>query len=107
MRMDHEVVTKISASAETCKGNCYNQKRKFFYLYVVKTQAVEPWLACAVQNQHSTCKFASFMEMTTDILTLAYRHTPMQEQLLILYEKEQQMPGSVQYSIKRYQHNPQ
>lgn len=42
-----------------------------------------------------------------DILTLAYKQAPMQEQLLLLQEKEQQMPGSVQYSIKRYGRNIQ
>ena len=47
------------------------------------------------------------MNNTPDILTLAYRQTPMQEQMILLYEKEQQMPGSVQYAIKRYHHNPQ
>ena len=45
------------------------------------------------------------MNSFTDILTLAYRQPPMQEQMILLYEKEQQMPGSVQYSIKRYHHN--
>ena len=28
------------------------------------------------------------------------------DQMVLLYEKEQQMPGSVQYIIKRYSHNP-
>ena len=42
-----------------------------------------------------------------DILTLAYKQAPMQEQLVLLHEKEQQMPGSVQYSIKRYSRNTQ
>jgi AraC family transcriptional regulator len=42
-----------------------------------------------------------------DILTLAYKQTPMQEQMILLHEKEQQMPGSVRYTIRRYQHNPQ
>lgn len=31
----------------------------------------------------------------------------MQDQLVLVQEKEQQMPGSVQYVIKRYQRNPQ
>lgn len=42
-----------------------------------------------------------------DILTLAYKQAPMQEQLILLHEKGQQMPGSVQYSIKRYSRNTQ
>lgn len=41
-----------------------------------------------------------------DILTLAYKRAPMQEDLVVLHEKEQQMPGSVHYSIKRYGRNP-
>jgi len=42
-----------------------------------------------------------------DILTLAYKQTPMQEQLTLLHEREQQMPGSVHYSIRRYNRLPQ
>jgi AraC family transcriptional regulator len=42
-----------------------------------------------------------------DILTLAYKQAPMQEQLVLLQEKEQQIPGSVQYNIKRYHRNLQ
>src|SRR5690348_5606249 len=42
-----------------------------------------------------------------DILTLAYKQAPMQEQMTLLHEREQQMPGSVQYSIKRYSRNQQ
>jgi AraC-like DNA-binding protein len=37
-----------------------------------------------------------------DILTLAYKQTLMNDQLVLLQEKQQQIPGSVQYSIKRY-----
>ena len=47
------------------------------------------------------------MNDSPDILTLAYRQTPMQDQMVLLYEKDQQMPGSVQFAIKRYHHNPQ
>ncbi|MBC7948279.1 MAG: helix-turn-helix transcriptional regulator [Chitinophagaceae bacterium] len=43
------------------------------------------------------------MHTPPDILTLAYRQAPMQEQLILLQEREQQMPGSVQYNISRYQ----
>jgi AraC family transcriptional regulator len=42
-----------------------------------------------------------------DILTLAWKQAPMQEQMAILHEREQQAPGSVQYSLKRYRRNPQ
>lgn len=47
------------------------------------------------------------MHNPPDILTLAYRQAPMQDQMQVLYEKEQQMPGSVHYSIRRYQHQLQ
>ena len=36
-----------------------------------------------------------------DILTLAYKQAPMQEQMILLQEKDQHMPGSVQYSYKK------
>jgi len=42
-----------------------------------------------------------------DILTMAYKQPIMQDQLIPLHEKEQQIPGSVQYTIKRYRKNPQ
>jgi AraC family transcriptional regulator len=47
------------------------------------------------------------MHQPPDILTLAYKHAPLQEQLHLLQEKEMQIPGSVQYSIKRYHRNSQ
>jgi AraC-like DNA-binding protein len=45
------------------------------------------------------------MNASSDILVLAYK-APVQE-MVLLYEREQQMPGSVQYSIKRYEHDLQ
>lgn len=42
-----------------------------------------------------------------DILSLAHRQPVMQEQMVLLQEKERQIPGSVQYIIKRYHRQPQ
>jgi AraC family transcriptional regulator len=42
-----------------------------------------------------------------DILSLAYKQPIMQGQLELLYEKEQQIPGSVQYVISRYRKHSQ
>jgi len=42
-----------------------------------------------------------------DILTLAYRQPLMQGQMDLLMERDQQIPGSVQYQIKRYRKHPQ
>lgn len=47
------------------------------------------------------------MHSAPDILTLAYKQAPMQEQMALLHEKEQIAPGSVQYTIKRYRRQPQ
>ena len=41
-----------------------------------------------------------------DILALAYKQPIMQEQLMLLQEKERTIPGSVQYVIKRYRKQP-
>lgn len=41
-----------------------------------------------------------------DILSLAYKQPIMQEQLILLQEKERTIPGSVQYVIKRYRKQP-
>jgi AraC family transcriptional regulator len=42
-----------------------------------------------------------------DILSLAHKQPIMQEQLVLLQEKDQQIPGSVQYVIRRYHKQPQ
>src|SRR5687768_16676426 len=47
------------------------------------------------------------MHKPPDILALAYKQPLMQDQLCVLHEKERQIPGSVQYTIKRYHKNPQ
>lgn len=47
------------------------------------------------------------MHNAPDILELAYKQRPLEEQMPVLYEKEQQAPGSVQYMIRRYRHQPQ
>jgi AraC-like DNA-binding protein len=41
-----------------------------------------------------------------DILALAHKQPIMVEQLVLMHEKEQQMPGSVQYNIRRYSKQP-
>jgi AraC-like DNA-binding protein len=47
------------------------------------------------------------MNEAPDILMMAYKQPVMQDQLVLLQEKERHIPGSVQYTIKRYQKNPQ
>ena len=42
-----------------------------------------------------------------DILSVAYKQPLMQNQLEMLQEREQQIPGSVQYMINRYRKHPQ
>jgi AraC family transcriptional regulator len=46
------------------------------------------------------------MFQAPDILTMAYRQPVLQDDLMVVQEKERQIPGSVQYAIKRYQKNP-
>ena len=55
----------------------------------------------------STVHLHLFMIQPQDILALAHRQPIMQEQLVMLQEKEQQIPGSVQYTIHRYNKQPQ
>jgi len=40
-------------------------------------------------------------------LMMAFKQPVLQEELLTVQEKERQIPGSVQYTIKRYRKNPQ
>ena len=47
------------------------------------------------------------MHSPPDILALANRQPLMQDQLELLQERQQQIPGSVQYEIKRYRRLPQ
>jgi AraC family transcriptional regulator len=46
------------------------------------------------------------MHHPPDILTLAYKQPFMHEQLHLLLEKDRQIPGSVQYQIRRYEKDP-
>jgi AraC family transcriptional regulator len=47
------------------------------------------------------------MQNDLDILSIAQRHPVIQEQLTLLQEKEQLIPGSVQYVIKRFKKQSQ
>src|SRR5689334_9098209 len=40
-----------------------------------------------------------------DIMTLAYKQAPLLDHLVLLFQKEQQMPGAVHYTIRRYGHD--
>lgn len=42
-----------------------------------------------------------------DILALAYKQPVMQDEMVLLHEREQQTPGAVKYSIKRYRRHAQ
>lgn len=46
------------------------------------------------------------MLQAPDILQMAHRQPVLQEDLVVLQEKDQQIPGSVQYVIRRYRKNP-
>lgn len=47
------------------------------------------------------------MHAPPDIISLAYKQPVMQDELVVLQEKERQIPGSVQYAITRYRKNSQ
>jgi AraC family transcriptional regulator len=47
------------------------------------------------------------MHNPPDILALAYKQPVMQGQMALMQEREQQIPGSIQYSIRRYHRHPQ
>jgi AraC-like DNA-binding protein len=47
------------------------------------------------------------MHQPPDILSLAYKQPVMQDELVLLQQKTQQIPGSVLYTINRYHKNPQ
>lgn len=48
-----------------------------------------------------------YMHSPVDILSLAYKQPVLQDDLKLLQEKEQHIPGSVQYAIRRYRRLPQ
>jgi AraC family transcriptional regulator len=47
------------------------------------------------------------MFQAPDILTMAYRQPVLHDDLHIVLEKDRQIPGSVQYTIRRYSKHPQ
>ncbi|HUB60349.1 MAG TPA: AraC family transcriptional regulator [Puia sp.] len=46
------------------------------------------------------------MFQAPDILTMAYRQPVLQEDLHLVMEKDRQIPGSVQYTVRRYSKEP-
>ncbi len=46
------------------------------------------------------------MQKTLEILSIAHKQPVMQEQLYLLQEREQLIPGSVQYVIRRFKKTP-
>lgn len=46
------------------------------------------------------------MFQAPDIFAMAYKQPVLQDEMVILQEKDRQIPGSVQYSIRRYRKNP-
>jgi hypothetical protein len=49
----------------------------------------------------------NIMVESTDILKIAYKQPFLQQDLELLHEMDRTVPGSVQYSIRRYRKNPQ
>ena len=47
------------------------------------------------------------MHQPPDILTLAFKQASLCDQWHVLYQKEREIPGSVNYSIRRYHRHPQ
>src|SRR5690349_5248184 len=47
------------------------------------------------------------MHRPPDILAMAYKQAPMQEEMNLLQQRTQQFPGSVIYTINRYRRNLQ
>ncbi|HTR30000.1 MAG TPA: AraC family transcriptional regulator [Puia sp.] len=47
------------------------------------------------------------MFVAPDILTIAYRQPVLQDDMRLLQEKDRQIPGSVRYTLRRYDRNPQ
>jgi AraC family transcriptional regulator len=99
------ILTKKSRfqKRDRTKVTVTGKNRSFFKQTPVKHHLMSRYAQIRVY----TCKFAFPMHAAPDIMTLAHKQVPMQEQLAVLYEREQQAPGSVQYAIKRYRRNLQ
>src|SRR5690606_34409512 len=79
----------------------------FFWRYNVKTQRFTgPVQSCTINISPHFVNL-HFMHNPPDILALAYKQTFMQDQLVLLQERQQQIPGSVHYTINRYTRQPQ
>ena len=63
------------------------------------------WLTATTKNAKHFTKFA-LMHQPLDILAHAYKQPVMHNELSLLQEKNQQMPGSVHYVIQRYRKHP-
>ena len=61
---------------------------------------------CCRQIGASAVHLHLTMIQPQDLLNIAHKQPVMVEQLVLMHEKEQQMPGSVQYNIRRYSRQP-
>jgi hypothetical protein len=94
---------KVTFLNATHKGNSYRLKRKFFYVLKAK-KAI--WIISVLKIGFSNVNLCP-VHSAPDILTLAYKQAPLQEQMTLLHEKEQMVPGTVQYSIRRFRRHNQ
>lgn len=56
----------------------------------------------ATSKRLNISKFAYLMNIDSNIFSLATQQAPITDSMELLFEKTQQIPGSVQYSIERY-----
>ena len=57
--------------------------------------------------QYNLCNFAQMHSSNNDILSLAQKQPVLYNELDVLFETERNIPGSINYSIKRYKRQPQ
>lgn len=82
-------------------------KMKFFLPYSVKNEFTANRFGVATLSFVLFLYFCSPMHNPPEILALACRNNLVTEQMNLLHQKNQMIPGSVQYTINRYYRMPQ
>jgi len=107
MRMNHEQLQKNHAFNVDAAKVIVTAKNEIFFSYIKLKISVYQFKLNCFGKIGFTAVILHPVHTPPDILTLAYKQPPMQEQLLLMHQRDQQMPGSVQYSIRRYSRHPQ
>ena len=97
----------VKMSVITGEVKFEGRRKKFFWVYSVKNEFQADKVRVATLNFAEILYFCLSMHNPPEILAMACRNNLVAEQMNLLQQKSQMIPGSVQYTISRYYRTPQ